>query len=244
MDYRLRLNTCPRGSVWWWDDKHDTIPGVQKSNRPVLVISNDLRGGSTVVEVCTITSRDKQKVTPKINIQFINHRGEYNYIQCNQHFVVPIHSLKSFIGMIPTGVMNRVEEGLMFAQGLSVTEEAKQELKKLEGEIANTKQLDLRLKKVSAVEQSLSELSTYIHDRLKKISSEIRQSTVKPISNPSSVKIKSCVRHKTQLTSDQKLQYIIDYEEMPLSDLMKKWDLSNKNTARNRNYRFKKELGV
>lgn len=108
-----------RGTVWWCEDvSHTTVPGVQSGTRPCLIISNNDRGSSSVVEVLKITSNtDRSSVCSDINVSY-DLNGYSNVIMCNQHSVVPVSSLRTYMCTLSDKTMAKVERAMLIAQGM------------------------------------------------------------------------------------------------------------------------------
>lgn len=107
-----------RGSVWWV--KRECVEengSVQSGLRPVVIVSNNERGRSDVVEVLTVTSQEKSEKYPKLNIPFTL-EGRSSYVQCNQHFTVSIDKLHNYSGQLSDDVMHKVDRSLVYCQGL------------------------------------------------------------------------------------------------------------------------------
>lgn len=109
-----------RGSIWWIKDTYckESWPGIQSGKRPVIIISNNERGASTVVEVCTLTCTNKSKCCPSINIP-INIEGRVSYIQCNQHKTLSLSCFDSYYATVTAEAMQEIEFGLLRAQGMA-----------------------------------------------------------------------------------------------------------------------------
>lgn len=109
-----------RGTVWWIRDSYcqESWPGVQSGQRPVVILSANERGTSTVVEVCTLTTTDKRHVCPAINIP-VNIEGRVSYIQCNQHKTLPLSAFSDYYATLTAETMTAVEIGLLTAQGMT-----------------------------------------------------------------------------------------------------------------------------
>lgn len=109
-----------RGTVWWCKPESVTCtkPGIIEKGRPVLIISNDARGSSKIVEVVKLTSQDKHNTCPGINIPIELSNGHVNYIMCNQHYTVSTDDLFNYLYTVSENVMLKVEQGLLRCQGM------------------------------------------------------------------------------------------------------------------------------
>lgn len=108
-----------RGSIWWCkkDIRYTNKSGILDKSRPCLIISNNQRGTSSIVEILKITSQDKSNVCSSINIPImLNNRT--NYILCNQHDTVSTDDLFNYEGQVSSEVMKQVEYGILRCQGM------------------------------------------------------------------------------------------------------------------------------
>lgn len=85
----------------------------------MIVVSNNQRGLSPVVEVVKCTTEDKKTKCSKINIR-LSSLPKQSYALCNQHTTVRIDDLGKFICNLTPEEMLRVDEGLRVSQGLMI----------------------------------------------------------------------------------------------------------------------------
>ena len=97
-----------QGTIWQWS-KSETSPqktGVQSSERPVLVISNNkFNEHSPSVNCFTITT--SMKDSP---VHVIIKLAEFSHIQCEQIHTIPKSELRSYIGTISRTTLLEVQE--------------------------------------------------------------------------------------------------------------------------------------
>lgn len=154
-----KLMKYARGTVWWLavsQNRDMCRSSVQSKQRPVVIVSNDDRGRSTVVEVCTITSKDKSNVCTDINIPYINTDGHTNYIECNQHFTVGVEELSRFLGVLPPDVMHTVNKGLLISQGMTHLLESESLIAHLKSQICRTQALLTDIESMQTLHLELS----------------------------------------------------------------------------------------
>ena len=108
-----------RGTVWWSEDCYEftDVQGISSKVRPVMIISNNERGRSPIVEVLKLTTTDKSETCSSINIPVINGSRKM-YIMCNQHYTVSINSLTQYIFTVDLDTMNKVEKGVLLSMGM------------------------------------------------------------------------------------------------------------------------------
>ena len=116
---RGRNSSVRRGSVWWYEDSSEPRDGIVSGTRPVIVVSNNQRGLSPVVEVIKCTTEDKKTKCSKINIR-LSSLPKQSYALCNQHTTIRIDDLGKFICNLTPDEMQRVDEGLRVSQGLMI----------------------------------------------------------------------------------------------------------------------------
>lgn len=98
-------NKYVQGSVWKWVNSLEKRAGVQSSERPVLIISNNtFNNFSLSINCVSITSVLKESpVHVPLYIIVDSH------IQCEQIHTVPKTELIEFIGIVPNSTLSQVK---------------------------------------------------------------------------------------------------------------------------------------
>jgi len=101
-------NKYVQGSVWYWKNEREKMPGVQNGERPILIVSNDtFNAYSPVVTCASITT------VPKVSPVHVSiHVYEDSDIQCEQIHTVSKNELDDYIGMVPHDILKQVKEKL------------------------------------------------------------------------------------------------------------------------------------
>jgi len=106
----FNVNKFVQGSIWRWVCKMPNRPGVQGSERPVLIISNDtFNQFSPSVNCVTITS-----VLKESPVHVPVHITKDSHIQCEQVHTVTKEELTEFMGMVNDSIMLSVKSKLKY----------------------------------------------------------------------------------------------------------------------------------
>ena len=242
-DTTNRILKYARGTVWLFDmnlANPKNASGILTKVRPVVIVSSDSRGSSQIVEVCGITSSDKSARCPDINVCIRNQYGEINYIECNQHFTVNVVDLGRFIGVVPKDIMDKVDDGLLVAQGMSQLVNYKSKIAHMQMIIDNQKENSIdnndaneKLRKcLIDMSVELNEFITRNTQRLKNIEcksepatpevSECNEAVSEPIVVDEPVKPK---RKYRRWTTDEAKEFLEDCNCMPKSEILTKYGL-------------------
>lgn len=229
-----QLIRYPKGSIWWLDSECLPIgTSIEKKNRPVVIVSSDERGSSTVVEVCTITSKDKSGICQGINVPFRNSYGTLNYIQTNQHFTVDVNYLREFQGMLSRSTLDRLNSSLRFAQDLGNLDDLSTQVHCMEKTISSLKRLECDRK---SLDVSMAYLKTVVKDIEKHIVTlNMKLSESKIVSDKK--KLEKQPRRYIRFDEETMLKYLIDIESVDNGDIsqeafLKNWGISDMKSAR------------
>lgn len=112
-----------RGQVWWEKTENNQkdknlVHGVQSTNRPVLVVSNNIiNRTSCAIQVAPITSKSKTDIIE--HVIFRNMNREDNVILIEQIRTVPKETLTTYIGTLEDSIMLNVDKAILQCFGLS-----------------------------------------------------------------------------------------------------------------------------
>lgn len=234
------INRFPRGSIWWLRYAKKVNGSVQQKRRPVLVISNDYRGRSTIVEVLSLTRTDKSDTCTDINVPIRNIHGDVNYILCNQHQTVDENDLVDFMGIAPKSVMNKVDIALTIAQGIDVRDELYSEMDDLKDQIADYMQDIGAVKQAKFLQEQLAnlsvELGSMVSSYTEKLSDKKKSSASDEISTYTN-------RTYTRWDDDRVINFIIDYESSEDKEsLLHKYELTTMKQLKHKYYYCKRKL--
>lgn len=227
-----KLLKYARGTVWWLavsQNRDGRKSAVQAKQRPVVIVSNDDRGRSTVVEVCTITSTDKSNVCQDINIPYVNTDGHTNYIECNQHFTVGIEELSRFLGVLPPDVMDNVNKGLLISQGMGHLLESESLVAHLKSQICRTQALLTDIESMTTLHAELTKTLENVNsvlsgslDRTKRMENNLRanlecksskdKSLEQATTIPSAPAKKQHAKHRSTSSIEQIKEFLDEYE--------------------------------
>lgn len=110
-----------RGTVWWRNPQNtnsEPVAGVITENRPVVIISNNLRNRimpSVLVIPLTTSSHKKNQLTcvPLFT-------GCDSYAVCSQLQIVPVWELDNYMGVISEEKMKEIELALEYELGFKL----------------------------------------------------------------------------------------------------------------------------
>lgn len=243
-----RIMKYARGTVWWLSKAgNNTSSGssVQAKPRPVVIVSNDDRGRSSVLEVCMITSTDKSTTCRDINVGYINSDGHKNYIECNQHFTVGTHQLSRFLGVLPDDVMNKVDNGLLISQGMSHLADCNRTISHLKSQIAKTQALTSNLKEMDVLKLEINATLANINEvlqssllRTERIENNLRENmetrAAKNIPEKGALSLPKPAEKKhrskrTKMTLQEMREFLCEYQATKnKSDMAEKYNMTVK----------------
>ena len=243
-----RIMKYARGTVWWLSKALNHVSSgssVQAKPRPVVIISNDDRGRSSVVEVCMITSTDKSATCRAINVGYINSDGHKNYIECNQHCTVGTHQLSRFLGVLPADVMAEVDNGLLICQGLSHLTDCNRTVAHLKSQIAKTQALASNLHAMDALKSEINATLASINEvlqssliRTERMENNLRRNietrSAKGIPEEGALSLPKLAEKKhrskrTKMTLQEMREFLCEYQSTKnKSDMAEKYNMTVK----------------
>lgn len=120
------MDTCryKRGQIWMYSDNDLTSfkPGVQRSDRPILIFSNDRGNESCESIIALMITSNSTKGGYSVNVPFKNIHGETNVILCNQIQTVSKSDLRRYICTVSDSILSQVEKAHAIAVGTPATE--------------------------------------------------------------------------------------------------------------------------
>ena len=109
-----------RGQVWWVNTKKDIIGNVQSTNRPHLVVSNNIGNrNANVVTVVPCTSEDKRKMPMHVECEI---NGILNTILCEQIRTINTDELINYMFTLEKDTMKKVDRALKVTLGIDEDE--------------------------------------------------------------------------------------------------------------------------
>lgn len=209
-----------RGTVWWLrSNSASADTHVQQGNRPVLIISRNNRGTSSIVDVLTLTTNsDRSSKYPDINVPVVID-DRISYIQCNQHMTVDTKRLVNFYCVIEDTIMKEVERCLLYCSGMDIY---------YPGDI----------------HQSLIVHPELTSSNVKNDDSETRSEDVETKSDKINAISESNIKqHNTKKWTDEAIkQYVADFTSLSMEDLLEKYNFSNRKSAQNTYYMLRKKI--
>lgn len=120
------MDTCryKRGQIWMYSDNNLTSfkPGVQRSDRPILIFSNDKGNESCESLIALMITSNSAKGGYSVNVPFNNIHGETNVILCNQIQTISKSDLRRYVCTVSDSVLAQVEKAHAIAVGTPATE--------------------------------------------------------------------------------------------------------------------------
>ena len=120
------IDTCryKRGQIWMYTDSNlaSFKSGVQRSDRPVLIFSNDRGNESCESIIALMITSNAAKSGYSVNVPFKNIHGETNVILCNQIQTVSKSDLRRYVCTISDSILSQVEKAHAIAVGTPATE--------------------------------------------------------------------------------------------------------------------------
>lgn len=116
MDAYDQMTRPSRGEVWWWNSERQSAGCLQKSNRPVIVVSNDVcNANSSVITVVPLTTKVHRSFPQQVPVVC---NGRISVALGDQVQCVPIEELTSYFGKLEGYQMERVNKILLVQLGL------------------------------------------------------------------------------------------------------------------------------
>lgn len=202
-----------RGTVWWLRSSSISADtNVQQGSRPVLIISRNNRGASSIVEVLTLTTNsDRSSKYPDINVPVVID-GRISYIQCNQHMTVDTKRLVDFYCVIEDTIMKEVERCLLYCSGMDIYYPG-----------------DIHQSLIIHPERTSSDI--------KDDDSETKSNEVKTISESNINQ-----HNKKRWTDEAIKQYVADFTSLSMEALLEKYNFSSRKSAQNTYYMLRKKI--
>lgn len=120
------MDTCryKRGQIWMYADSNPTTfkPGVQRSDRPILIFSNDKGNESSESIIALMITSNSTKGGYSVNVPFKNIHGETNVVLCNQIQTVSKSDLRRYVCTVSDSILAQVEKAHAIAVGTPATE--------------------------------------------------------------------------------------------------------------------------
>lgn len=105
-----------RGQIWWVNTNKDIIGNVQSTNRPHLVISNNIGNrNANIVTVIPCTSEEKKKMPMHVECEI---NGILNTILCEQIRTINTDELINYMFTLEEGTMKKVDKALKITLGI------------------------------------------------------------------------------------------------------------------------------
>lgn len=105
-----------RGQVWWVNTNKDIIGNVQSTNRPHLVVSNNIGNrNANVVTVVPCTSEEKKKMPMHVECEI---NGILNTVLCEQIRTININELMGYMFTLEKDTMKKVDKALKITLGI------------------------------------------------------------------------------------------------------------------------------
>lgn len=110
-----------RGTIWWRNPQNNTSElrdGILSENRPVLIISNNLRNRimSSVLVIPLTTSSHKKNQLTCVHL----FTGCDSYAVCSQLQIIQVKELDNYIGTLSEEKMEQVQRALEYELGFNV----------------------------------------------------------------------------------------------------------------------------
>ena len=105
-----------RGQIWWVNTNKEIIGSVQSSNRPHLVVSNNIGNrNANIVTVIPCTSEEKKKMPMHVDCEI---NGIQNTILCEQIRTINTDELLNYMFTLEDDMMKKVDKALKITLGI------------------------------------------------------------------------------------------------------------------------------
>ena len=115
-DLKTEERVIRRGSVWWWNCPEHTRSHIQRGNRPVVVVSNDMcnraSGAITVAPLTTSVKRPFPQQVPVVLSQ------DVSIVLTDQLTTISVDELGAYITDLKDFQMEQVDKALAIQLGL------------------------------------------------------------------------------------------------------------------------------
>ena len=207
----MKVNKFQRGQIWWYEDCNTFDSSVQGKTRPVIIISNNKANENsnnvTVIPCTTKIKRLDMKTHILFSLNNIN-----NITLCESILTANKAKLHNYEGVCDNELMEKIEDGVKIALGLSSEPICDDEVKQPAPEI----------QVIPIIPES-----TYTNETI-----DIKQPEEKT----------SKRGRKTSITIDDKIRFINDYENHDTDFMLKKYNLSNKKALAQKAYLYRKDI--
>ena len=230
-----------RGQIYWRSSPNKVDQNIQAKCRPVLIMSNNVgnhfSGIVTVVPLTTQSSHNHLPTHIKIDLP-----NTTSYLMAEQLTTINKKSLGDYIATVTPEKMIEVDEAVQIALGFKSIDSAEYVNKD-----ENCKVIDVNLGK-----NSNSPFTYSIVDKVgESVFNDIKNiSATKDITDSEIVNDqKSPVMKRHRYTEEEKLQFVLDYDQvinkyMTKEAFLSKYKLTVWGSAQSMNHRFKKQLEV
>lgn len=105
-----------RGQIWWVGTKKPLDGSVQSSNRPHLIVGNNIGNrNSPIILVVPCTTEDKKQMTTHVEFEM---NGKNNTILCEQIKTINADELLSYMFTLDDEIIEKVNKSLRISLGL------------------------------------------------------------------------------------------------------------------------------
>lgn len=234
---------CKRGQIFWLREEDGVdkfsptinVGGLEiqdhrvRGTRPVVIISNDkINWSSDKVLVCPIRTPKERLSQRRFRSQVLfEMNGKQRVINVDDMKAINVEQLENFIGTLGDLTMRTLNDSIAFVAGL-VDEENTTDSTNEETPMDGLDNHDDEIK-----EEDVSQ------SPVKEIKEKTEVAPPKP-EKATLTKIKKVRSSNDKWTDDLAIQFLIDYEELTMEDLMYKYSLGSKQTVYTHRWKLKK----
>lgn len=232
---------CKRGQIFWLREEDGVdkfsptinVGGLEiqdhrvRGTRPVVIISNDkINWSSDKVLVCPIRTPKERLSQRRFRSQVLfEMNGKQRVINVDDMKAINVEQLENFIGTLGDLTMRTLNDSIAFVAGLVTDEE----------NITESTNEDSSLDGLDTRDDDIKEEAPL---------KEIKEKTEVAPKKATLTGINKARSSKDQWTEDLAVQFLIDYDELSMEDLMNKYNLGSKQTAYTCRWKFKKKYNL